>query len=173
MLKPTLEVEVARPDIVRPASVVVPKPSVDTERSDFVEEPTAKPIRSPALVFTPNLAEGEVVPIPTKPLPVTKKFVAVDEPMTNWLLACPAIGLIANCAHGVVVEIPKLPQICDVAVVLAIKLPTVSCVPVAMRAPEELVVTIELIGSDAADKTCPASVEVETVEMIPFVPMNE
>ena len=35
--------------------------------------------------------------------------------------------------------------------VVPIRLPTVSCVPVAMRLPEELVVTMELIGSVASD----------------------
>ena len=43
-----MEVEVARADMFKPESVVVPKPSVETERRDLVLEPTAKPMRSPA-----------------------------------------------------------------------------------------------------------------------------
>ena len=46
---------------------------------------------------------------------------------------------------------PTAPLKYDVAVVVAIRFPTVSCVPVAMRFPEELVVTMELIGSVASD----------------------
>ena len=40
----------------RPASVVVPKPSVETESNDLVEEPTAKPMMSPAPVLTASRA---------------------------------------------------------------------------------------------------------------------
>ena len=41
--------------------------------------------------------------------------------------------------------------IVEVAVLVANKFPTVSCVPVAMRLPEELVVTMELIGNAARE----------------------
>jgi len=54
-------------------------------------------------------------------------------------------------AYGEVVPIPTLPRKYDEAVVVASKLPTVSCVPVAIRLPDEFVVTIELIGSVARD----------------------
>ena len=43
-----------------------------------------------------------------------------------------------------VVPTPTFPKKYDEAVVVAIRLPTVSCVPVAMRLPEEFVVTMEL-----------------------------
>ena len=44
MFHPTFEVEVADPEIVRPVSVVVPKPSPATERnlSAFEEDATSK-----------------------------------------------------------------------------------------------------------------------------------
>ena len=35
-LNPTFDVEVAEPEMVRPASVVVPKPVVDTENTEVV-----------------------------------------------------------------------------------------------------------------------------------------
>ena len=44
---------------------------------------------------------------------------------------------------GVVVPIPTLPRKKDALVVVAMRLPTVNCVPVAMRLPEELTVTME------------------------------
>lgn len=47
-----------------------------------------------------------MVPTPTNPLLLTIKLVAVEEPMTNLLAAWPAIGLMASCPHGVVVEMP-------------------------------------------------------------------
>ena len=52
-----------------------------------------------------------------------------------------------NFQLGVVVAIPKLPVKKELAVVVAIKLPTVSCVPVAIRAePSELDVIMELLA---------------------------
>ena len=65
----------------------------------------------------------------------------------------PEVVAICNCHCGVVVAIPSLPKRYEVAVVVPIKLPTVSCVPVAMSWPEELVVTMELIGSVARDES--------------------
>ena len=48
----------------------------------------------------------------------------------------------------------------DVAVVVAKMLPTVNCVPVAMRTPEPFVVTTELIGSAASeDRGTPETVK--------------
>ena len=86
---------------------------------------------------------------------LTSSDVPDVEPITNWFDACPAIGLIANCANGVEVEIPTLPQNCEIpVVVVASKLPTVSCVPVACKLPLEFVVTIELIGNVLAKKIC-------------------
>ena len=42
MLKPTLEVEVALPEMLRPLTVVVPKPVLDISRAemDVVERPS-------------------------------------------------------------------------------------------------------------------------------------
>ena len=37
------------------------------------------------------------------------KLVAVEEPMTNWLLAAPATGFTASVAHGEEEEMPTLP----------------------------------------------------------------
>ena len=53
---------------------------------------------------------------------------------------------ISSKNSGEVVPIPTLPRKYDDADVVAIKLPTVSCVPVAMSAPLLSVVIMELIG---------------------------
>ena len=87
ILNPKFAVDVAVAFTLKPAKVVVRNPSVETDKRDLVDEPTAKPIRSPAFVSIPNLDCGEVVPRPTKPLLEIKKFVAVDEPTTNWFEA--------------------------------------------------------------------------------------
>jgi hypothetical protein len=72
--------------------------------------------------------------------------VVVDDPMTNSGTPSPrALGLTENRAHGVVVAIPSLPRKNEVLVVVEIKLPTVSCDVVAMRAlPAALLVMMEL-----------------------------
>ena len=49
-------------------------------------------------------------------------------------------------------ETVRAPANDEAEVVVAIKLPTVSWVPVAIRLPEELVVTMELIGNVLATK---------------------
>ena len=128
---PTLDVEVAEPVIVRPDSVVVPKPELDTVSHGAVVEPTQN-----------------------------EKFV-------------PATESTASVAAGVVVPTPTLPRKYEVAVVVARMLPTVSCVPVAIRLPAELVVMIELAANVVAANTCVASVEVDTEDTRPFDPMNE
>jgi hypothetical protein len=65
----------------------------------------------------------------------------------------------------------KPPRNVEVAVVLvASKLPTVSCVPVAIKFPEAFVVMIEFAAKVCALKICDASVEVESVCMRPPVP---
>jgi hypothetical protein len=81
-------------------------------------------------------------------------------------------GFTDNCAQGVDEPIPRNPLKYDVAVVVAIKLPTVSCVPVAIKLPDELVVMIELAANVVAENTCPASVDVDTEDTKPFDPMN-
>jgi hypothetical protein len=52
-------------------------------------------------------------------------------------------------------------------------LPTVSCVPVAIRLPAESVVMIEFGENVVAENICDASVDVDTVDSRPFDPMNE
>lgn len=79
----------------------------------------------------------------------------------------------ANFIYGEVVPIPRFPRKYDVADVVAIKFPTVSCVPVAIKLPDELVVIIELAENVVALNTCDASVDVDTVCTSPFDPMNE
>jgi hypothetical protein len=66
-LNPTLLVDVAEPEIVRPESVVVPKPLLDTLSHGFVVEPTQSENTSPAVEFTERRADGEVVPTPRRP----------------------------------------------------------------------------------------------------------
>ena len=51
------------------------------------------------------------------------------------------------------------------------RLPTVSCEPVAIRLPAELVVTIELGENVVAENTCEARVDVEVTPNSPFDPM--
>ena len=52
-----------------------------------------------------------------------------------------------NFQFGVVVAIPREPRKNELAVVVAIKLPTVSCVPVAIKAePSALDVMMELLA---------------------------
>ena len=58
---------------------------------------------------TDNKEPGVVVPMPTRPAFVTMKFVAVEEPMTNWFSALPLVGFTAKVANGLVVPIPTLP----------------------------------------------------------------
>src|SRR3989344_3058046 len=68
-------------------------------------------------------ANGVVVPIPTFPLLSTIKFVAVEDPTTNLLLAAPATGFTAKVAHGEVVPTPTNPALL-----------TINCVVVAKEA---------------------------------------
>ena len=130
MFQPTLDVDVAEPEMVRPLSVVVPKPELDTRSHGAVVDPTQNEKASPDTESTESLADGEVVPI------------------------------------------PRLPTKYEFAVVVEIKFPTVSCVPVALRLPDEFVVTIEFGENVVAENTCDASVEVETVLTSPFDPTN-
>ena len=60
-------------------------------------------------MWTLNRANGDDVPTPTKPLLVTIKFVAVEDPTTNWLAASPAVGLMEKLAQGVEVPVPTFP----------------------------------------------------------------
>ena len=77
MLNPTFEVEVAEPEIVRPETVVVPKPEPETE--NLVVDASLRSIRFPVKPVsasaaisvvevsepaTESLAKGEVVPMP-------------------------------------------------------------------------------------------------------------
>lgn len=70
-LKPTLEVEVAEPSMVRPESVVVPKPlpAILRKLVAFDEDATWKTgFVCPADACTASVAYGLVVPIPTPPV---------------------------------------------------------------------------------------------------------
>ncbi len=60
------------------------------------------------------------------------------------------------------VPIPTFPKKYDVAVVVAIKLPTVNCVPVAMMTPLAFVVTMELIGRGVSDVNGSVPVKLES-----------
>jgi hypothetical protein len=77
-----------------------------------------------------------------------------------------------NFHTGVVVAIPRDPVKNELAVVVEIRLPTVSCVPVAERIPDAFDVMIELIGNVVALNTCEARVDVEIVLTCPFVPVK-
>ena len=97
----------------------------------------------------PLIAKPLIVVVP-KPIDETESCVAVDEPTTNPIVS-PASGFTERRANGVVVPIPRFPKKYDVAVVVAMRLPTVSCVPVAMSAPAPFDVMIELIAYVPAD----------------------
>ena len=83
-LKPTLLVDVAEPETVRPESVVVPKPVPETERNfvAFEVDATSKSGRIWVVVACiARLANGEVVPSPRRPS---------EESKMNWVpLAAP------------------------------------------------------------------------------------
>ncbi len=75
------------------------------------------------------------------------------------------VDAIVSFHLGEVVAIPRLPVKKESVVVVEMRLPTVNCVPVAMRLPEELVVTIELIGravipSEPAEMERPVPTEI-------------
>ena len=52
ILNPTLDVDVAEPEMFRPLSVVVPKPEFETVIHGLVVDPTYNEMRSPANEFT-------------------------------------------------------------------------------------------------------------------------
>ena len=64
MLKPTLEVEVAEPVMLRPVRVVVPKPIPETVRADVEAEVTASKMLPVALPQRVSLEYAEEVPMP-------------------------------------------------------------------------------------------------------------
>ena len=68
ILNPTLDVDVAEPDIESPERVVVPKPELDTLIHGAVVEPTQKENASPATELTDSLAAGEEVETPSSPV---------------------------------------------------------------------------------------------------------
>jgi hypothetical protein len=68
MLKPTLDVDVALPAIVKPDSVVVPNPELDTRNHGAVVEPTHREKVSPATELIESLADGDDVPTPRLPV---------------------------------------------------------------------------------------------------------
>jgi hypothetical protein len=105
---------------------------------------------SPADEFIESCPKGDVVPMPTFPLPSTKKRVAEEDPMTNSGTPDPkAFGLTERSPHGVVVPIPSLPKKYDVLVVVESNDPTVSCDDVAISTvPSELDVMMEFGAKD-------------------------
>ena len=97
ILIPTVDVEVAEPEMESPERVVVPKPVLET-------------ISFP---FTSKRPAGETVPIPTFPLPSIIKCVTVDEPIKNSGTPLPnALGLTERTPQGDVVPCHTLPLFC-------------------------------------------------------------
>ena len=68
MLNPTLDVEVAEPEMFRPDNVVVPNPELETRNHGAVVEPTHSENASPDTEFTESRAAGDDVPTPSRPL---------------------------------------------------------------------------------------------------------
>ena len=167
-LKPTFDVDVALPFTLRPDRVVVPKPIDDTESCVAVDEPTTNPYESPAIGLIDRRPSGVVEEIPTEPKLLIRKLVALLEPTTNCAKALLALGLTENVANGVVVLIPTEPANVDVAVVVASMLPTVSCVPVAIRVPAEFDVMIEF-----GENVVAVVIQVVQSNVPPAPPMNE
>ena len=84
-LKPTFEVDVADPETVRPVKVVVPKPVLETLRNlvAFDEEATSKTgFDWEAVACTASVAKGEVVAMPTSPVPL----------IINWFPPVPLVS---------------------------------------------------------------------------------
>lgn len=73
--------------------------------------PVAEDVRplKATVPLTESVRHGVVEAIPTLPLLLMMKLVAVEDPTTNWLLATPATGLIANVANGLVEPTPTMP----------------------------------------------------------------
>ena len=83
MLKPTLDVEVADPEMFKPESVVVPKPSAATVRNVVATDDEAiwkSGAVWPAVAETESLAYGEVEPTPTLPPWRSAKTVSLSAP---------------------------------------------------------------------------------------------
>ncbi len=81
MLNPTLEVEVALPEMLRPERVVVPKPVAETVRNEVLVVPAALvedaiesnvSLMFPYCLNTERLAVGVVVPRPKLPVDVRR-----------------------------------------------------------------------------------------------------
>lgn len=84
-LKPTLDVDVAWPEMFKPDRVVVPKPIEDTESCVAVDEPTTNPYESPAIGLTASRANGVDVPTPSFPVASTRS-ISVPPPNDPSLL---------------------------------------------------------------------------------------
>ncbi len=83
-LIPTFEVEVAEPEMVRPESVVVPKPSAATVRNCVVGTDEAiwnAGAVCPDCVCTPRVPNGVEVPIPSLPM-ISRSAAKVDDAET-------------------------------------------------------------------------------------------
>jgi hypothetical protein len=158
MLNPTFDVDVACPTMLRPRTVVVPKPPSAISRA-FIED-----VAVPAIV---------VVPIENT-VPSFRKAViawpATPDPRKSCGERLDVMSKLP-APTGVVVPIPTVPRKYELAVVVERRFPTVSCVPVAMRLPEAFVVMMEFAANVFAAKICEASVEVEIVETNPVEPV--
>ena len=97
ILNPTFDVDVACALMFNPTTVVVENPVLETV----------------SFPFTSNRPAGLAIPIPTKPLLSTMKFVPVDEPIANEVTA--GAELIERVANGVLVPTPTFPFINDAA----------------------------------------------------------
>ena len=119
----------------------------------------------PRTVVVPNPlraisnAEMDVVAVPATVVEAMYKLVPSFLKVTCARFApaerasCEAVEeKVVNGKTDVVVAIAIAPANVEVAVVVARMLPTVSCVPVAMRTPDPLVVTIEFSGNAARDE---------------------
>ncbi len=86
----------------------------------------AEPEPRYAFPETERSEPGVVEPMPTLPELLMMKFVAVDEPTTNWFEAVPATGLMAKVAKGVEVPTPTLPAV----LMKSVEVPASAFVPV-------------------------------------------
>jgi hypothetical protein len=128
MEKPTLDVEVARAEMFKPRSVVVP-----------VDEISRAEIEDVAYVVADDVERKNDPPIPR-----SVQIASVDAPV-RASCGC-VVEAMFNFQNGVVVPIPRDPTKKELFVVVEIKEPTVSCDDVAERTPDALEVMIELIG---------------------------
>ena len=91
-LIPTFEVVVADPEMVRPESVVVPKPfpATDKNLTEFEDDATSKTgLVWLSVPWTASFAYGEVVPTPRLPDPRSVMISLTPETKPNLVIAFP------------------------------------------------------------------------------------